>query len=113
LGAECAYVGCDAFVGVVGEGVGRGVGAAVAHTIWGDDVEAEGGQEGNLIAPAKGEVGEAMNQNDGTSVGGRKGARRVQVAIGLPIEMSGAELDSRVMERLYFVGVGHSGVRVA
>ena len=105
---EGTHVGGDTRVGVVSEGVRWGVGTAVAHAVGGDDIEAEGLQVGDLVAPTKGQVGEAVNQEDGASVGGRGGAGAVDVAIGTAVEVGGAEGDARVVEGAEFVG-GHVG----
>ena len=67
--AEGADVVGNALVSVVSERVGWGVGAAVAHAVWCDDVESQGGEEGDLIAPAEGDVGKAVDEDDGAVVG--------------------------------------------
>lgn len=42
-----------------------GVGPAVTHTVDGDDVEAQRGQEGDLVPPTQREVGESVDQENG------------------------------------------------
>ncbi len=103
----------DARVGVVSERIWRGISATVAHAIWSDDVEAQGGEEGDLIAPAERHVGEAVDEDNGAAVrdGGR--ARGVDVAVGFTVEVGGAELDARVVEGFELVGSSHNGVGVS
>ena len=65
----------------LGRDTGR-VGAAVAEHVWADDAVVLGEEEGDLIAPAEGEVGPAVDLcREGGSVGGediwgKKGERR-------------------------------------
>lgn len=57
-------------------GVLRGVGVAVAEHVGDDDAEVEGEEVGDLVAPAEGEVGVAVDEEDGADGGGR-GAEEV------------------------------------
>ena len=54
LVGQLGDVVAHASVAVVPEGVGRCVGPAVAHAVRCDDSEAEGEEEGDLVAPAHG-----------------------------------------------------------
>ena len=111
--AESTDVVGNTFVSIVRKCVWWRICAAVAHAVRGDDVEAEGGEEGNLVAPAERDVGEAMDEDDGASVGGRCRARRVDVAIGFAVEVGGAQLDAGVVEGFELVGIGHDGAGIA
>jgi len=72
-----------ALEGVVGEGRGCG-GEPVAHHVRGDDAQVEGQQEGDLGAPAEGEVGPAVDEEDGCNGGGGAG---VQVVVADAVEV--------------------------
>ena len=71
---------CDGWGGMLGrgnrrggwrKGRGRWYSASVAHAVWCDDAEAEGEEEWDLVAPAHGEVGEAVDEEDGAFGWGR------------------------------------------
>src|SRR5579871_295752 len=60
------------------EGAGR-CRSVVAHHVWDDDTEVEGKQERDLVAPAEGKVGPAVNEEDGGSRRGRGGCEEIVV----------------------------------
>lgn len=73
----------DGFGGVGGEGLGGG-GAAVAWEVGDDDPEVEMvHQVGDLIAPAEGEVGPAVEEEDGGFWGGGGLGEEVVVCFGV------------------------------
>ena len=66
-----------------------------------------------MIAPAEGDVGEAVDEDDGATIGSGGRSRAIDVAVSFPVEVGGAELDAGIMEGFELVGVGHGGVGVA
>jgi hypothetical protein len=58
----------------------RGIGLAVTEHVWDDDTQAEREEVGGLVAPAEGEVGPAVNEEDGG--GGRGGGVGEKVVPG-------------------------------
>ncbi len=104
LGERGDVVG-HTLVGVGFQRVARGVGSAVAHAVDGYDVEAERGQEWDLIAPAHGQVRKAVHEEDGAAVGGGGGGT-VDVAVRVAVEVCGAESDAWVVVWFDFVD-GH------
>lgn len=68
----------------------------VSLHVWGDYAQAERGQEGDLVAPAEGEVGPAVDEEDGACLGGGGGCGE-EVVIVAAIEGGVFVLDSRVV----------------
>ena len=86
VGDALAAVELDVF-GDAGGGAGvdgGGVGAAEAHEVRGDDAVAEREEEGNLVAPAEGEVGPAVDEEDG--VGEALGGDTEEVVVAFLVQ---------------------------
>ncbi len=88
----CHIVG-GAFEGVEFDGFGSGS-LAIAHHVGDDDAEVHGEEDGNLVAPAKAEVGPAVNAEDGSP--GRRGRRCKEVMVALAVKDGMVVLNSRV-----------------
>lgn len=109
VGGEEGEVVGGALDGVCGE-VGWGRGLAVADHVGGDDAEVEGEERGDLVAPAEGEVGEAVDEEDG---GARGGAGRVgeEVVVVDAVEGGCFVLDSGVGGGEFVGSHGEEGMR--